>query len=346
MHLKRFSGPVLADVMRAVRDELGPDALILHTKSVRPHGLQRFVRRPHIEIFAATDERPAATAGDAPAAHPIAADRVAERLAELRTLLLRVDGARALLPGAAATYARLLAHGLDADLAFALVDGLDESADVDAAVEARLTERLHVAGAPVARPDGVIAIVGPTGAGKTLLASKLAVAAHLAHGAARLVSLDTLSLGAPGHLATLSRVAGVPHALAGTRDELARALAAHAGRGVLVVDTPGLAPHEHDRLGALGEMLRAAHPVETHVVLPATTSHAAAGLALAALRRLDPTHVAITKLDEVTRLGGTLSAAIESGLPLSYVTDGRDIPNDIRPASVSTLAGRLRGEPA
>jgi flagellar biosynthesis protein FlhF len=284
---------------------------------------------------------------------PADGDAFSAEVAELRSLLIRFGGARALPSPLVAFYTGLLNAGVEEAIAFRILDGLatvdaggrELAAEaLDRSVEDRIAGLVRVAGSPTAPRDAVIAFVGPAGAGKTTTSAKLAVRAHVAEGAARIVSLDGVNLGACGYLDALASASGVPYALALTPDEIRAALGERPA-GLTVIDTPGVTPRDEAAVTALAGLLRVAAPVEVHLVLPAT---AKPDDALAAVRGLAPlglTHVAFTRLDETATCGSLLTVCATSGLPLSYVASGRDIPDDLDPATARGLARRvLRGE--
>lgn len=373
MQLKWFKGPRLPQVMEQVREEFGEDAVILHTRTAQ-RGLRGLLGRARVEVLAAVDEvqtpsglTPGPVPVEAPPlpppVEPVAAP-IAEcphdiaafgaEVAELRSLLIRFGGARALPSPLAPFYSWLLTAGVDEGLAFRLLDGLPTNAadgrplSVEAlgrSVEDRITSLVRVAGSPTTPRDAVLAFVGPPGAGKTVTAAKLAVRAHVAEGMTRLVSLDGVNLGASGYLAALGAASGVPNTMAVTADEI-RAVFARRVAGLTVIDTPGVNPRDVAAVGALADRLRLAAPTEVHLVLPATTKSDDAMAAVRSLAVLGLTHVTFTRLDEAATCGSLLTVCETGGLPLSYVAAGRDIPNDLNPGTARGLARRvLRGEP-
>jgi flagellar biosynthesis GTPase FlhF len=170
------------------------------------------------------------------------------------------------------------------------------------------------------------------------------VQAHLGGERTRVVSLDAVGLAASAQLDAVSAILGVPHVLATTPEDLARR-ATGEGPATTFVDTPGVSPRDPAAVAALAGLLRSARPTEVHLVLPATTSVADGLLAARALAPLGVTRLLFTRLDEASGHGALVAVSLATELPLSYLATGRDIPNDIRPASAEELARRvLQGE--
>lgn len=190
-----------------------------------------------------------------------------------------------------------------------------------------------------ARGPRVVALVGPTGAGKTTTLAKLAV--HpAAFGQARvaLLTLDTYRAGAVAQLETYAHVARLPLEVAYDAAEAERARRRRRDAGVLLVDTPGRGPRGVGGEGAEAwrDALDALAPDEVHLVLPATIRPDVAEAvrerwdASAAHRGSAPlSHLLLTKLDEVPGEEGVTELAARLDLPVRWATDGQEIPTDL-----------------
>ena len=217
------------------------------------------------------------------------------------------------------------------------------------------------------RPDGaaperpasgaprVIALVGPTGAGKTTTLAKLAIHRE-AFGPRRtaLVTLDTYRAGAVAQLETYAHVARLPFDVVYDVADATRARERLREAEVILVDTPGRGPK-----GVAGDdpeswraALDALAPDEVHLVLPATIRP---DIAEAVRERFDAlpsthaiTHCVLTKLDEVPGEEGVSELAARLALPVRWVTDGQEIPVDLvpGPARLVEALGAFAGVPS
>lgn len=205
----------------------------------------------------------------------------------------------------------------------------------------RLRERLE----PAPFPNGMrladgkpyrIALVGPTGAGKTTTAAKLAVRRGM-FGAARpgLLTLDTYRVGGMEQLATYAELADVPFEVVYDAREIDAAMKRLSSCDVVIIDTPGRSPASAELTERWRTLLDALAPDEVHLVLPATLRPDLAvdvGRAYAPSRQhRGATHVLLSKIDEVPRETGVADLALSMGLPTRWVTDGQDVPTDLKP---------------
>jgi flagellar biosynthesis protein FlhF len=187
-----------------------------------------------------------------------------------------------------------------------------------------------------------VALVGPTGAGKTTTAAKLAVNdAAFGRMRAGFMTLDTHRAGAVEQLQAYADIADAPFEAVHDRRDLASAMRRLSSCDVVLVDTPGRGPRRGADDDTWRELFRAIAPDETHLVVSATTRLDV----LANARNADgperPTHALLTKLDEVADTSAAMSIAGTLSLPIRWVTDGQHVPADFHLAS-TLLADRGR----
>jgi flagellar biosynthesis protein FlhF len=185
----------------------------------------------------------------------------------------------------------------------------------------------------------LLALVGPTGAGKTTTLAKLAIHPQ-AFGALKvgLLSLDTYRVGALEQLEMLAEIARLQMEVVYAPAEVPGALQRLQHCDVVLVDTPGRSPKEPALNAEWGALLRAMQPDETHLVLPASIR---TDIGVAVHRAYEPhgvTHLLLSKLDEVPGEVGVTSLSLAIELPARWVTDGQEIPSDLRPAPARILA--------
>ena len=262
------------------------------------------------------------------------------------------------------TYVRLIQGEVSEEIAQQLVTRVgDELGDAglkdEAAVRARLASyiesMLPMAGriqlSPLPGPT-VIALVGPTGVGKTTTIAKLAANYHLRENkAVGLITVDTYRIAAVEQLRTYAQIIDVPLEVVMSPAQLTGALERLAGCDVVLIDTAGRSQNDPIRMNELKVYLEHAKPHEVHLVLAGTASRQLIDQVLERFGDLGIDRVIFTKLDEAIGFGAILTSLQKIKARLSYVTTGQDVPDDIEVGQAARIAelilgGKLSGESA
>lgn len=249
-------------------------------------------------------------------------------------------------PARAAAYEALLGYGCEDVLAQAVAARIDprlEPSQIQAPMFAELARMLTVARTEPLDNGGVIALVGPTGAGKTTTAAKLAARFAARHSArdVALVTTDSERAGAHEQLHAHGRRLGITVCEASGPEGLQDALAQLTEYPLVLVDTTGYAPRDRALFGQI-LWLRSAGKVRSLLVLPANAHPHDLGEVIRRCRPAAPEGVVLTKLDETGRLGSALSVAVRHGLTLAYTTHGQQVPSDIDAADATRLVRALK----
>ncbi|MFN8588901.1 MAG: hypothetical protein U1E86_27950 [Burkholderiaceae bacterium] len=194
-------------------------------------------------------------------------------------------------------------------------------------------ERRPDARRAVARRPRVVALVGPTGAGKTTTLAKLA--RHpLAFGGSRVgvLCLDTWRLGAVEQARLAAELAQIPFEVAYDATDLGPALERLSACEIVLVDTPGRGPRAIADLREAQALLQALAPDEVHLVLPAGLQRPLARNMLTAHLPFGVTHLLLTKLDEYADERTVFELARQFGVPMRWVADGQDVSRHLQPA--------------
>ena len=371
MQIKRFEAHTMTAALKMVKDEFGPDAVILSARTLRQNrGFFGAVRTSGVEVTAAMDTgwpaypavgRMAAptvsTPAPAEAAGPAARRGLFHSLnAGLRSFAGR-RGASA--PAAAPTvelaelHHHFLSQEVQRDVAADLVEHIKRLPGYDPllgparlrslAVPALQDMGLHgFAGTQEPGSPRAMALVGPNGAGKTSLVMKLAAIDAVRRGRrVALATLDDQRIGAVEQLRIYAGILGVPLAVMTSAEEARRVLGDWSSMESIFIDTPGVSPGEADRRSEVRRILTALTCREVHLVLNAGSREADLMAVIEAWKKVPVSGLAFTRLDETGVCGGLLDVLIRSQLPLSWLSTGPRIPEDVTDRSLEVLVDRL-----
>lgn len=175
-----------------------------------------------------------------------------------------------------------------------------------------------------------IAFIGPTGVGKTTTLAKIA-AAHLASRSNKiaLITIDTYRIAAVEQLKVYGEIMHLPVEVVITPEQLRKALDLHRDKDLILIDTAGRSPRDKVCVEELGTFFTPELNIDKHLVLSATTRENELLQAIDRFRELDITHTIFTKIDECENLGVLLNIQIQNTSPLTYLTNGQRVPEDL-----------------
>ncbi len=241
---------------------------------------------------------------------------------------------------------RLIALGLSPQLSREIAAKVGEKNDMEhnwRMALGQLAHRLPVLNDVLRnKKKSVIAVVGATGVGKTTTIAKLAARYILRHGQRRvgLITTDNYRVAAHEQLRSYARIMGAPLRVATDVDTLQGALAAFRDKELVLIDTAGMSQCDM-RLNEQFAMLeKSGHEIDVYLTLAVNGQRGVLSDVVRAFRSVSLAGCILTKVDETTSLGGGLSVAIEQNLPVAYMSDGQQVPEDLHPARSHTLVSR------
>lgn len=324
-----------------------------------PFDTARQARLPLVEEMAV--QRPAARA-PAPDQAPQTLDAVVQDLGAVRSMLGRMMNrldaptqVTRMNPELQEIYSQLIASGVHTDLALDLLKrirvrvGRAGRTEVSPrSIARRLIERDLEAVETIGAERGarrVVALVGPTGVGKTTTLAKLAALHALGKKmTVSMITADTYRIAAAEQLRTYCDILQVPLEVVYDPEEIGAALARQHNSDLVLVDTAGRSPRNAEHMAELRRYLEELRPDETYLALSLTSNDQDAALVAEAYQTIHYDRLLFTKMDESTKVGLVYNLAVQYRRPLSYITTGQSVPDDIEVVRPNKLTSAILGE--
>ena len=354
MRIKKVIANSYGEALGRVKTELGENAMVLSTRSIKFNKDQDAEQCSSlVEITAVLDNdchrETVAVAEEIPSEKEWMPDDKGGEFQELRamiaSLLTQTDKAKSmglnetLLP----VYEKLIGRGVDDRVATRMFEKIHEQEQreegdpfigenylaevMKGAVKCEGPIRLESA------EPKVVALVGPTGAGKTTTIAKLAARFALQQKKkVAMISLDTYRMGAWEQLESYGQLMQVPVSLAADRNEFERIMQEHQDKDLVLIDTMGKSHRDLDYCKRLKQVLEAEPRVEVHLVQSATAQESVVTECFKQFAPLGIDRVLFTKLDEAVHFGLLFNCSVRHRIPFSYFTTGQSVPEDIEVA--------------
>jgi flagellar biosynthesis protein FlhF len=351
MKIKKFVGKSFKDALEIVKKELGPDAIILSSKAVKagPFGIGA---KEAVEVTAAIDETvnmpsPESISAGGGATASIGFDGMEELLREIRGLRDEVGFLKETLRPIVPTlrvgkdkkglFNLLINQGVDTQFAIILLERAQNSLD---SLKNAIKRDVKIQGLMNAEESGLI-FLGPPGVGKTTTMSKIAHLLVSKRKPVNLISLDDNRIGSLAYMKEMSRQLRCPLKVVRKISDLPKMIYKEAGRGPVLIDTPGY--YYKEILEDINEIFPSGFPAKKCFLVDSTMSKPAAMKSWQSCNTDMIDSIGFTKLDMATQHGNIYNMSLLTSRPLSFITTGPDVPDDIRIPTSDFLAGLIIG---
>ncbi|MBN2427681.1 MAG: flagellar biosynthesis protein FlhF [Deltaproteobacteria bacterium] len=412
MQVKVFESEDMASGLQKIKETLGPDALILSTRTVRKKGLG-LLGKSYLEITAAKDSPelsvqkppvpkkkkmpiPLEVCDNEPdtvvpeqeeivGINPLAREieqiksqlagqeikSIQTELNELKELFREFSGKAVQMPqvvppsmpatvkkaaSSGFMISRLLEAGVQAEVAETIVScarakyseaQLEDEKFFEAFLVETVADLISVSGPLTAQDNGPrkVALIGPTGVGKTTTMAKLA-AEYLfrTKGSVALVTIDTYRIAAVEQLKVYGEIMNLPVEVVFSPEQLDQAFAKHKDKDLILIDTAGRSPKDVVKINELNTFLGAGSGVENHLVLAAQTREKDLLETIRTFGKMPLNNLIFTKLDECEDCGVLLNVPACQSLPVSFLTNGQRVPEDLLIAEPINITDFILGK--
>lgn len=373
MKIKRFQAADVRQAIKEVRNVLGPDAVILsntrvdggieivaatdydETKFQRPAPAMKDDLNQDAKVEINPSLKQAATP---PITRPQPSQNVWSQEPTLVQMRKEMAGMKDMLQSQLSDLAwkdmerinpvqvqllhRHLSMGIQVELAKTIVAQSSNTEDLETAWRhslGTLASQIEVQSENFIETGGIYSLVGPTGVGKTTTVAKIAARCALKHGAKNvgLITTDCFRIGGQEQLRTYARILGVPVRVAKTQQELTGALNELLDRRFILIDTAGMNQRDMQLTEKFLFLNNQTARIQNYLTLSATTQTNVLNDTINAFSHLELSGCILTKTDETNSLGGAISAMIRHKLPLAYICNGQQVPEDFSLARPATL---------
>ncbi len=347
MKIKKYVGKNMQDTIFKVKAELGSDAIILNTRKFKEGGILGFFAKEKVEVLAGVEEK---EQNNRPETN--------REIQEIKSMLSNLnknwnenDFVRSLSEPLKKVFNLLLQEDVNESLARYLIEKMQESDNPEEQMEILSNEIETIIGPPaplVVKSDNqkVVALIGPTGVGKTTTIAKIAADfVQNNNYQVGLITADTYRIAAVQQLKTYSDIINIPLEVVYDENEFAKVLASkYKDYDLILLDTPGSSWNDKVQLGRLKKLVNKNLIDETHLLLSLNSSKDNIEKVIEKFSELNPNRFLLTKIDEATKYGSILNIGYSYKQPFSYYSAGQDVPDDIEVAYQEKLMPFILGD--
>lgn len=380
MKIKRYVASDYKTALRQAKEEMGRNAIILHSRQVKQKGLWGWLKNPQVEITVALDDtlqvhtdqsrRPKDRYSTQPAAVKTELQipqkeqelieeirRMSHLMGDMRSRLYEIEHIKGLSEAVQLFFNALVENQVARELAMQIAASVESRLPRDNGVDAHWAREVclhtireyvrNIKPIEVSREKKgtLVFMVGPTGVGKTTTIAKLSANMTFLEGKkAALITLDTYRVSATEQLQTFADIMGIPISVVFTGNELKEAIDKYRESDIIFVDTAGRSPYNEEQMQELEKFIDVAQPDETILVMSVTTSSSDLMAIYHQYQALGINKVIFTKIDETCTYGQMLNALWEIKKPIAYITTGQNVPDDIEVPDSMSLARMFLGK--
>lgn len=363
MKIKRYFAPTMRQAMLLVKEAQGDDAVILSTRNT-DEGVELVAAvDPEAQDYKNSQERPTSgssyvspemTSATAPAESSVANSNseiagMAQELKAVRAMLenqlsgLAWGQSEQQEPEKIALIKRLMRLGVGWSLSQKFVEKVDgKSQQAWSEILHEMERSIPVETRDILERGGIVALVGPTGVGKTTTIAKMASRFVMRNSPNQLalVTTDCYKIGAQAQLKTFADLIGVPVHVVATQGELYALLASLSEKKLILIDTAGLSQRDLQLSQQLTAENTGFNSVRNYLVMSAATQLNVMKDIVQSFSQVGLTGCILTKVDEALQLGNILTVLIEEQLSIAYLSEGQRVPEDLNPVKVRDLIDR------
>lgn len=363
MKIKRYFAPTMRQAMLLVKEAQGDDAVILSTRNT-PDGVELVAAAdPEVQEFKDKQHKPelgssylspetatqSSSQAEAPQHNSAEIAGMAQELKAVRAMLenqlsgLAWGQSEQQNPEKIALIKRLMQLGVGWDLSEQFVENVKgKSQQAWSEILHEMEQSIPVESRDILERGGIVALVGPTGVGKTTTIAKMASRFVMRNSPEQLalVTTDCYKIGAQAQLKTFAELIGVPVHVVSSQGELYALLASMSHKKLILIDTAGMSQRDLQISQQLTSANAGFSSVRNYLVMSAATQLSVMKDIVKSFNQVGLSGCILTKVDEALQLGNIITVLIEQKLSIAYLSEGQRVPEDLTPAKVRDLIDR------
>lgn len=353
MEVKKYIGENTQDALAKLKKDLGSEAVILNTRTIRQKGFLGFLKKPVVEIIAAKDNSYKRN-------NKIKKEEnitdINNELKVLRNLIEdmthKFNNTGQVFNVNLEKYRRILVdNGVDYKIATSILEKIDEQISIKNKTEEEIRKIIEfnlkeyigkVETIDIKNIPKIVFLIGPTGVGKTTTLAKIAARLIINKNYdIGLITTDTYRIAAVEQLKTYSEILELPVKVVYRSDEMYKAVAELKSKDIILVDTAGISHRNESQMEETKKLLDSVNNKEVFLALSATTEFFTLKSIIEQYKFVKDYKIIFTKLDEANGYGNILNTKFYTDNPLSYFTTGQNVPDDIEKVNVKKVVKHL-----
>jgi len=378
MQIKRFEAKNMTEAFRHIKQEFGSDAVILSARTLRyKKGLFDLTQGGGVEVMAATDKiviKPDKYVSHRQVINNYSDKKegidlsgmpdkngffqsISTKFQPIRNMRFRKNKEARNISDDIGELEKLKEHlimqGIEEDIGQEIIERLYEiqyskkskNGNDARANLIRVLDESGIQTTPIKKEvnkQNIIALIGLTGVGKTTTLVKLASLhiLELDHSVG-VISLDTFRVASNTLLNVYANIIGFPVECVTNSKEVKTVLKKFKNKQIILIDTPGISLNDNKQQYKVKELLDNIRPDEIHLLMHTNTKNSDAEEIIKKFNIFKFDQLLFTKLDETTTCGTIINQLVEAAMPISYITTGQNIPEDITNVELDTLVSLL-----
>lgn len=354
MKIKKYIGQTAHEAMLKLKMELGPDAVVLNTKTIRAKGLFKYFKKPLIEITAAFEDKDLLKNNNI-SNYDHKLNNISEELIELKKIMNSFPTIKqtdeGLIPPLNEFHNIMVNNGVNPIISTNLLTKIEEEVnlkekDINTIKNIIKFNLSEIMGKPqpivINEDQKIIFFIGPTGVGKTTTLAKIAANLVLQNQyKIGLITSDTYRIAAVEQLKIYSDILQLPLEIAYNKDDMTMALNHFKDKDIIFVDTAGRNHNSFEQIEELKDIINTSNNKEIFLLINATIDFKALKSLISKYDFLDDFKLIVTKIDEAENYGNLLNIKYITNKELSYYTTGQNVPDDIKIVNIEDIVGKL-----